>query len=284
MNDRIFYLDSKDALSAGFKNSADYAYCIFVRVPESPSNELPLRIEDGDRIDTTIFKLLKDKGTVSFLITDVLYYRYLLSIASLFAPLIQPDVMDLLIKAASQVYDSMSRDSVVSLLDAPEWATLEQVLDGIQSISIALDEVLSIKLFSRIREIHVNILEGDSEDFLHSFVKDASNVIPFSLLTRKKEITSFVSDSKEIITFNPESYILSHLNNVNINGEQSAFYKSINDFCVSICSIFSALFVEGEESGELNDVYRNIWNFIIRTKSYCFLPKKAFDKARDLLL
>lgn len=284
MNDLILYLDSKDALSAGFESSVDYAYCLLVRMPASSTNVFSLMNGTENSIDSIVFKLLQDKEMVSLILTDVLYYRFLMSIASVFAIHSQPSVMDLLIRSAAQVFDSMPRKEVTSLLEAPDFNSVERILDSIRGAAMALDEVLSIQLITRIREIQVRMYSGVSGDILNSFVRDSSSVIPFSLLTRKNEITRFVMDNRSIVTCNPNSYIFTQLKGVEVKGGELNLFKSINEFCVAICTVFSALLVDGKDDEELKDTYKIIWNFIIKTKSSCFLPYQAYDKARMLLL
>ena len=284
MNDLILYLDSRDALSVGLESSADYAYCILVKVPLSAINEISSKEEADNDINTAIYRFLQEKDSVSLILTDVLFYRFILSTAALFAIHGQPDVMGLLIKSTELIYNSMNREEILSFLDNHEISSVESVLEKIRNTAIAQDEMLSIRLVSRIKEIHAQLIGGDYGDLLQSFSRNADNVIQFSLMAQKSKITSFIADSKDVLTCNSQSSISSYVREGVVSESDNTLFQSINQFCVSICTIFSEIFVEGREDDELNEAYKNIWNFILRTKALCFLPSKAYEKARSLLL
>lgn len=283
MSNTVLYLDSSDALSAGFETSSDYAYCFMARMPLLSEEDLAAEPSSDDSINMFLSKYLYEKDAVSLVITDILYYRFILSVSSLFSVQGQQDVAGLIITSAQVVYESMSRDDVLSLLDTPNVSSIEKLLDLIQVTAEAQDEILSIKLKAKAREIQIGLYGTDSESIIKNFPKDSSRVISFSLMTSRQEFSRLPSGAREILTCHYNTQISSLLKEENIIESEPRYFKPMNDFCLAICTIFSAILIQGDEDKELDDVYKRIWSFILKTRSSCFLPNQAYNKTRTLL-
>ena len=282
-NNKLFYLDSNDAKSIGFDVSRDYAFFFLANLPVK--SELECRA-DGRPIlwEDEMAKLIRQSESVGFVITDILYYRFLLSISLLFSIGGQPDVLALLMTSAEQIFGTMQREDVWDLLDYPDLVKVESVIDDIITAAKAQNEVVAIPLSLKWRTIRMGLYGGDSDNVLAGFPKSDKLVVPFSLHANKKKLDDIVTSSQTISIVNRASSILSEYSNLDIMDGNEDVFKSIFVFCNSICTIFSALFVDGIVNDEINDAYKRIWTFLLRTKSSCFVPKSAFDKARELLL
>lgn len=284
MNNVILYLDSKDAAANGLECSADYAYCVLVRTPAHSIDELLSRDTSDTGINAVLFRYIQDAESVSFILVDILYYRFIMSLVMLLSLRDKPEAMSLLIRVLDPVYDSMAREDVTTLLETPDINSIEKVLELIYEGIKAQDEDFSVMFCSKILEIRNELLGPSSEDIVASFYTDTSRVIPFSLSAGKREIEKIVGDDTFITTCNEGSAIFSHLQAMTpIIGDLEVF-KSLNHFCTMVCSVFSEIFVKGEQNDLLDDTYKSIWTFIIKTRSSCFVPQKAYEKARRLLL
>lgn len=282
MNNMVYYLDSNDALFSGLNTSKDYAYCMLAQMSSLPSGECFSEDDPISALNEMIVRFVQNPESVSLFIADILYFRFMSSFVSVLA--VPGDTMSLLINAAEQVYISMKREDIISILETSDVSAVESVLEKIAATIKALDEERSIMLISRIHKVRDSFLFKDQEAFFKIFPKSANEILSFAFYSGKKAMDAIISDNKSIGICNPGSYVLSSLTEVVPNVEVSSAIKSMNSFCVSICNIFSTIFSEGVVSCDLDEAYKSIWSFIVKTRATCFVPPTAYEKARSLLL
>lgn len=282
MNNMLYYFDSVDAQSIDMSVSKDYAFIFMANLPDHTETENHQGEEDYLKSELT--KLLRQSESVGFVITDILYYRFLLSISLLFSISDQPAVSGLLISSAEKIFESMGRDDIWSLLVRPNVDQVEFVCDSIITAATADNEVTASHLLKKWKTIQKSLYGVDSDNVLSSFSKSDRLVVPFSLHANKTKLDEIIKDTPDISVSNRESQIFRIYPTKVVQKGREEVFESINNFCDSICTIFSAIFIDGKEGDDLDEAYKSIWAFLLRTKSSCFAPKNVFDKAKYLLL
>ncbi len=281
-NNTPLYLDSIDAQSLGVTVSRDYSFVFLANNSNMPS--MNVSNHQGQSLGDELARLILHPDSICFVITDILFYRFLLSVNMMFSIYGASEVSSLLISSSEKVFESMPRDEVWKLLDRPNVDLVESVLDEIVSEAKAEDDINAIPLLSKLRTIHTRLYGGNSDSVLSGFSKSASLVIPFSLYTNRAKINKVIGDAQKLAVINEKSLILKdHSDKIIVKGEVDEF-ESIYRFCDSICTVLKALFVDGMKDGNNDELYRRIWAFLLRTKSSCFLPTSAIDRAKELLL
>ncbi len=282
MNNKLFYFDSADAKSLDLTVSNDYAFSFIANLPlDDDVNSLPGADES---LEDKLTRLIRQSDSVGIFITDILFYRFLLSVTLSFSLSKQPEVSALLVSSSERIFDSMDRTAVWNLMNHPEIGTVESVFGEIVSAAQAENEIVAIPLFSKWRSIRAGLYSGDSINVLSGFSKTARMVSTFPLRVNKPKLEDVIKGSSEIIIANERSAILDFFPGITaIRGEQDVF-NSLFKFCESICTIFSAIFIDGKKSEDLDDAYRRIWTFLLRSKSSCFVPSSVIKKAKEVLL
>jgi len=281
-NNMLYYFDSVDAQSIDMPVSRDYAFIFMADLPAQAEKE-NLQGEE-DYLKSELTKLIRQSESVGFVITDILYYRFLLSISMLFSISDLPEASGLLISSAEKAFESMERDVLWDLLARPDVDRVEFVIDSIITAAIADNEVAATHLSKRWKTIQKSLYGVDSDNVLSGFSKSDRLVVPFSLHANKPKLDGIIKETPEISVSSSESQILKlYPKRVAQKGREEVF-KSIFNFCDSICTVFSTIFIDGNESEDLDEVYKSIWAFLLRTKSSCFAPNSVYDKAKELLL
>lgn len=277
-----FYFDSSDAQSMGLSVSNDYDFLFIASLP------FPLEegLEESKSLDmqNDMMRLIRQSDSAGLVITDNLYYRFLLSVTMAFSMSGHAEVSSLLLSSAEQVFESLKRDDVRLLLNNPDASKVEETLGKIVIAASAQNEELAIQISAKYKNI-LNALWGETPDaVLSNFPKSEKMVIPFSLHANRSKFSEVIKDGEILTVANEMSAIKNIFPDITISVGDEGLFKSAFQFCDSVCTIFSALFVDGVESEELDETYKRIWSFILRTHSSCFVPKSAFEKARAVLL
>lgn len=282
MNNKLLYFDSADAKSLGLTVSNDYAFNFIANIPWDEGFDS--RQGGGGLQEDELLKMIRQSESVGLFITDILFYRFLLSITSSFSISKQSDLLGLLVSSSERVFDSLDRTDVWRLMNHPDVAAVESVFKEIIDSAQAENEMTAIPLISKWRTIHTFLYSGEADIILSNFTKNSRMVDTFPLRTNQKKLEEVIRGNSEIVIANDNSPILQVVPGIAaIRGGEEVF-NPLFRFCDSICTVFSAIFVQGEESEELDDAYRRIWTFLLRSKSSCFVPKSVINKAKEVLL
>lgn len=284
MNNMFLYFDSADAQSIGWESSKNYELFFFANIPNCDKEDFMTDTDEKKEWDSEMIKLFQKPNIVSFVITDILYCRFLLSISALFSITENKELLSLLLSSAERVFESKDRAEVLKLISSPDPLMVEELLHEVVSASIAQDEMLAIGLSKRFNIIRDRLYGDDADSLLSSFEMSERMVAPFILRTSKKQIEDVIREGEVITVCNDASAIHSVFPTLVLEKEDERLFKSILTFSDAICSVFHALFVEGQKSEKLDDAYKKIWTLVLKTNSSCYVPQSAYDKAREVLL